>query len=78
MLHYAAFHLGLHCLPWYLFAGIQNEKSKRGVKILSHEKSSNYLFTDPLVAAVSASEARIVSSLPEPTAVSLNSFTASL
>ena len=22
MLHYAAFHLGLHCLPKYLFAGI--------------------------------------------------------
>ena len=30
MLHYlyVAFHLGLHCLPKYLFAGIQNEKGK--------------------------------------------------
>ena len=26
MLHYAAFHLGFHCLPKYLFTGIQNEK----------------------------------------------------
>ena len=26
MPHYVAFHLGLHCLPKYLFAGIQNEK----------------------------------------------------
>ena len=26
MLPYAAFHLGLHCLPMYLFTGIQNEK----------------------------------------------------
>ena len=26
MPHYAAFHLGLHCLPKYLFIGIQNEK----------------------------------------------------
>ena len=26
MSHCAAFHLGLHCLPKYLFAGIQNEK----------------------------------------------------
>ena len=23
---YAAYHLGLHCLPKYLFTGIQNEK----------------------------------------------------
>ena len=23
---YAAFHLGLHCLPKYLFIGIKNEK----------------------------------------------------
>ena len=23
---YAAFHLGLHCLPKYLFTGIQTEK----------------------------------------------------
>ena len=23
---YAAFHLGLHCLPMYLFRGIQNEQ----------------------------------------------------
>ena len=23
--HYAAFHLGLHCLPKYLFSGIPNE-----------------------------------------------------
>ena len=23
---YAAFHLGLHCLPKYLFTGIRNEK----------------------------------------------------
>ena len=23
---YAAFHLGLHCLPKYLFTGMQNEK----------------------------------------------------
>ena len=31
MLHYAAFHLGLHCLPKYLSNGIQNEigNSKR-------------------------------------------------
>ena len=28
MLHYATFHLGLHCLPKYLFAGFQNEKRK--------------------------------------------------
>ena len=28
MLHYAAFHLGLHCLPKYLFIYIQNEKVK--------------------------------------------------
>ena len=27
MPHYVAFHLGLHCLPKYLFTGIQNEKS---------------------------------------------------
>ena len=26
MLHKAAFHLGLHCLPKYLFAGILYEK----------------------------------------------------
>ena len=26
MLHYTAFHLVLHCLPKYLFIGIQNEK----------------------------------------------------
>ena len=26
MPHYVAFHLGLHCLPKYLLAGIQNEK----------------------------------------------------
>ena len=25
MAPYAAFHLGLHCLPKYLFSGIQNE-----------------------------------------------------
>ena len=30
MLHYAAFHLGLHCLPKYLFTGIQNEKGPVG------------------------------------------------
>ena len=24
---YVAFHLGLHCLPKYLFTGIQNENS---------------------------------------------------
>ena len=27
MPHYAAFHLGLHCLPINLFIDIQNEKS---------------------------------------------------
>ena len=26
MPHPAAFHLGLHCMPKYLFIGIQNEK----------------------------------------------------
>ena len=26
ILHHAAFHLGLHCLPKYLLTGIQNEK----------------------------------------------------
>ena len=26
MMHYAATHLGLHCLPMNLLAGIQNEK----------------------------------------------------
>ena len=26
MQHYAAFHLGLHCLPNYLFGGFQNTK----------------------------------------------------
>ena len=26
MPHYVAFHLGLHCLPKYLFIDIQNEK----------------------------------------------------
>ena len=26
---YAAFHLGLHCLPKYLFTGIQNKKDKQ-------------------------------------------------
>ena len=26
MQHFAAFHLGLHCLPKYLFTGMQNEK----------------------------------------------------
>ena len=26
MLPYAAFHLGLHCLPKYMFTSIQNEK----------------------------------------------------
>ena len=26
MPHYAAFHLGLHCLQKYMFEGIQNEK----------------------------------------------------
>ena len=26
MCPYAAFHLGLHCLPKYLFTSIQNEK----------------------------------------------------
>ena len=25
MLHYAAFHLGLHSLPKFMFAGIRNE-----------------------------------------------------
>ena len=28
MLHYAAFHLGLHCLPMNLLTGIQNEKDE--------------------------------------------------
>ena len=26
MLPYVAFHLGLHCLPKYMFTSIQNEK----------------------------------------------------
>ena len=30
MVHYVPFHLGLHCLLKYLFAGIQNEKDKYG------------------------------------------------
>ena len=29
MTHYAAFHLGLHCLPKYLFTGNQNEKGSK-------------------------------------------------
>ena len=29
MLHFAAFHLGLHCLPKYLFISSQNEKGKQ-------------------------------------------------
>ena len=28
MQHYAAFHLGLHCLPKYPFRGFQNTKGK--------------------------------------------------
>ena len=28
MQHYAAFHLGLHCLPEYLFWGFQNRYSE--------------------------------------------------
>ena len=27
--HHAAFHLGVHCLPKNLFAGIQNEKGTK-------------------------------------------------
>ena len=30
MQHYAAFHLGLHCLPKYLFRGFQNTKREWG------------------------------------------------
>ena len=26
MLHYVAFHLGLHCLPKYLFRGLQSTR----------------------------------------------------
>ena len=29
---YAAFHLGLHCLPKYLLTGIQNEKGEVKLK----------------------------------------------
>ena len=34
MLHHAAFHLGLHGLPKYLFAGIQNEKEERSGSVV--------------------------------------------
>ena len=35
MLHYAAFHLDLHCLPKYLFNSIKNEKCLRQFEILA-------------------------------------------
>ena len=31
---YVAFHLGIHCLPKYLFAGIQNEKGKFNIRLI--------------------------------------------
>ena len=39
MPHYAAFHLGLHYLPKYLFTVIQNEK---GLKVYNHMKCTRY------------------------------------
>ena len=37
MLPYAAFHLGLHCLPKYLFTGIKSEKGKIKLFLISME-----------------------------------------
>ena len=37
MLHYEAFHLGLHCLPKYLFAGIQNENGLDQIDLKSKD-----------------------------------------
>ena len=34
MLLIVAFHLGIHCLPKYLFVGIQNKKSQLGFNSL--------------------------------------------
>ena len=33
MPHYAAFHLGLHCLPKYPFKGFRSSKGKIGVNV---------------------------------------------
>ena len=41
MPHYAAFHLGLHCLPKYLFAGIQNEKGIKKITVVVSQKHQN-------------------------------------
>ena len=37
MLHYEAFHLGLHCLPKYLFACIQNENDLDQIDLKSKD-----------------------------------------
>ena len=37
MSHNGAFHLGLLCLPKYLFAGIQNEKVKQATALLGKQ-----------------------------------------
>ena len=39
MPHYAAFHLGLHCLRMYIFTGIQNERVNLTTDL---PKGSNY------------------------------------
>ena len=40
---YVAFHLGLHCLPKYLFTSIQNEKGYDITAILVNKKFRNVL-----------------------------------
>ena len=41
---YVAFHLGLHCLPKYIFTDIQNERGQSGDKILKWLQSSGNLW----------------------------------
>ena len=39
--HYAAFHLGVHCVPKYIFTGIQNEKGDK-IQTTNYGIASNY------------------------------------
>ena len=40
MLHNAAFHLSLHCLPKYLLNGIKNENHKNMKMTMSYTKNA--------------------------------------
>ena len=50
MQHYAALHLGLHCLPKYPFRGFQNTKGKC-MALLQANVSGSYLFSPGLNTA---------------------------